>query len=184
MTDASLFEQTQSALQTEEFGITTTELHGFLCGVLSIDISYPIQTSIAVLAPDYENVILSAPVNAQLNEFYEHVKSQMTDPELQLTLMIPENNEIDLSTRVNALAAWCDGYLYGLANAGLQDASQLPQDTLEIIQDLSRIAQLDGADTGEEEEELSYVELMEYVRMAALLVAEELQPIKMTTEIQ
>jgi uncharacterized protein YgfB (UPF0149 family) len=66
----------------------------------------------------------------------------------------------------------------------LQDASQLPQDTLEIIQDLSRIAQLDGADTGEEEEELSYVELMEYVRMAALLVAEELQPIKMTTEIQ
>jgi len=184
MTETSLFEQTQAALQTEEFAITTPELHGFLCGVLSIDISYPLHKSIAVLAPDYENVVLSETLNAQLNAFYEHVKSQMTDPQLQLTLMIPDDEDIDLSTRVNALAAWCDCYLYGLANAGLRDASQLPQDTLEIVQDLSRIAQLDGADTGEEEEELSYVELMEYVRMAVLLVAEELQPIKMTTEIQ
>ena len=41
MTNTSLFEQTQAALQTEEFAITTPELHGFLCGVLSIDISYP-----------------------------------------------------------------------------------------------------------------------------------------------
>ncbi len=66
----------------------------------------------------------------------------------------------------------------------MQDASSLPEDTAEILQDLARIAQLHGADTGDEDDEVSFNELFEYVRMSALLVAEELQPIKMTTEIQ
>ena len=108
----------------------------------------------------------------------------MTDPVLQLDLLMPDDEDIDLSTRVTALAAWCDGFLFGLANAGLQAQADLPQDTSEILLDLTRISQLHGADTGEEDEEVSFNELLEYVRMSALLVAEELQPIKMTTELQ
>lgn len=178
-----MYEQLEDALRVEEFGIGGSELHGFVCGVLSIDVAYPLHESIAVLAPDFENVVFSDSLNQILEAVYAYAKEQMTDPELQLTLLIPDD-EANLAKRVTALAEWCDGYLYGLANAGLQDASSLPQDTLEIVQDLSRIAQLDGVDTGGEEEELSYVELTEYVRMSVLLVAEELQPIKMSTEIQ
>ncbi len=178
-----MYDQLEKALQAEAFGISCSELHGFLCGVLSIDVAYPLQDSIAVLAPDFENVVFSDLLNDKLTAVYAYAREQMTDPELQLELLIPDD-EADLTQRVTALAKWCDSYLYGLANAGLQDATSLPDDTLEIIHDLSRIAQLDGADTGAEEEELSYAEVMEYVRMSVLLVAEELQPIKMSTEIQ
>ena len=182
------FKQLNNALQEQEIAGRLSELHGFACGALAIDISYPLDTSMAILAPDLGNVVFDTDIQEQLDHFYEVTRAQMTDPVLQLDLYLPgydnEDEEINLSTRVGALASWCDGFLFGLANAGLQERTDLPSDTAEIIRDLTSIAQLGGADTGEEDEELSYIELLEYVRMSALLVAEELQPIKMTTEIQ
>ena len=128
--------------------------------------------------------MISDELNTLLAETYEAVRVQMTDPILQLELLLPDSDLTDLTTRVTALAAWCDGFLFGLANAGLPQQAALPKDTSEILLDLTRISQLYGADTGEEDEEVSFYELLEYVRMSALLVAEELQPIKMTTEVQ
>ncbi|MEM7304123.1 MAG: UPF0149 family protein [Pseudomonadota bacterium] len=182
------FELLNNALQAQEFGNRLSELHGFACGTLAVDLAYPLDTCVGILAPDLQNVVFNIDLQEQLDHLYEVTRAQMTDPVLQLDLYLPgydnEDEDINLSRRVAALASWCDGYLFGLANAGLQEHTELPSDTAEIISDLSRISQLKGADTGEEDEELSYVELLEYVRMSALLVAEELQPIKMTTEIQ
>lgn len=178
------YNELNSALETIDFGERASELHGFLCGAVAVDISYPLDTSIGTLSPELAGVLLNDDLQSCLNSTFEQVRSQMTDPVLNLELVLPEDDNIDLSKKVSALASWCDGYLFGLANAGLQDASSLPEDTAEILQDLARIAQLQGADTGDEDDEISFNELFEYVRMSALLVAEELQPIKMTTEIQ
>ena len=180
----SSYNELYAALESIDFGPRVSELHGFLCGAIAVDISYPLDTSITTLAPDLKEVSINQDLQACLNSTFDQVRAQMTDPVLQLELILPEGDDIDLSTKVSALAAWCDGYLFGLANAGLQDTSSLPEDTAEILQDLTRIAQLHGADTGDEEDEVSYNELFEYVRMSALLVAEEIQPIRMTTEIQ
>ncbi len=178
------YEALNLALQSIDFGKRASELHGFLCGVIAVDISYPLDTSISTLAPELAKAPINDDLQTCLSHTFDEVRSQMTDPVLHLELILPEGDDIDLSTKVTALAEWCDGYLFGLANAGLQDASSLPEDTAEILQDLTRISQLHGADTGDEEDEASFNELYEYVRMSALLVAEELQPIKMTTEIQ
>lgn len=178
------YEQLSSALQSFDFGPRASELHGFLCGVLAIEISYPLDTSISTLAPDLHGAIMSSELSELLDDLYESVRTQMADPVLRLELLLPDSDTTDLTTRVTALASWCDGFLFGLANAGLKDKALLPEDAAEIIRDLTRISQLHGADTGEEEEEVSYYELLEYVRMSSLLVAEELQPIKMTAELQ
>lgn len=177
------YQELNSALSSLDFSGRTSELHGFLCGAVALDVSYPLHTCISTLAPDLNHIIINEQITETLSELYETVRQQMTDPELQLELLIPDDESIDLSTRVAALAGWCDGFLFGVANAGLPPQAEIPQDTSEILLDLTRIAQLDGADTGEEDEEVSYIELVEYVRMSVLLIAEELQPIKMTTEI-
>ncbi|MFK8027032.1 MAG: UPF0149 family protein [Gammaproteobacteria bacterium] len=177
-------QQLNNSLQSLDFGDRASELHGFLCGVVALDISYPLDTCLSTLAPDISHVEANNELNDLLAELSEVVRVQMTDPELQLELLLPDSEEIDLTSRVSALASWCDGFLFGLANAGLQSQAELPKDTSEILLDLTRISQLHGADTGEEDEEVAYNELLEYVRMSALLVAEELQPIKMTTEVQ
>ena len=178
------YHELNNALRKLDFGERTSELHGFLCGVVALDVSYPLDTSLVTLAPDLTNLRTDAQLDELLAELFEAVRQQMTDPVLQLDLLMPEDESVNLSTRVTALASWCDGFLFGLANAGLQGHTDLPEDTSEILLDLTRISQLQGADTGEEEEEVSFNELLEYVRMSALLVAEELQPIKMTAELQ
>ena len=178
------YQELTSALCSLDFGERTSELHGFLCGAVALDVSYPLDTCLSTLAPDLSHISLDEELEIILNSLYETVRQQMTDPVLQLDLLMPDDESVDLSTRVTALASWCDGFLFGLANAGLQGQARLPQDTAEILQDLTQISQLHGADTGQEEEEVSFYELLEYVRMSALLVAEELQPIKMSTEIQ
>ncbi len=176
-------QELNNALKSLDFGERASELHGFLCGAVALDVSYPLDSCMNTLAPDLSHIKINAELDDMLTSLYGTVRQQMTDPVLQLDVLVPDD-DMDLSTRVTALAAWCDGFLFGLANAGLQAHAELPHDTAEILVDLTRISQLHGADTGQEDEEVSYNELLEYVRMSALLVAEELQPIKMTAEIQ
>lgn len=178
------YHQLNNSLAALDIGERASELHGFLCGAVALDVSYPLETCISTLAPDLTNISINEELSEMLSLLYDAVRQQMTDPVLQLDLLIPDDDSVDLSTRVTCLASWCDGFLFGLANAGLQAQADLPKDSAEILLDLTRISQLHGADTGEEDEEVSYNELVEYVRMSALLVAEELQPIKMTTELQ
>ena len=179
-----VYQHLDDALQTLNLGGRVSELHGFLCGALALNIAYPLDTSIGTLAPDLASVTISPQVNSLLLPVFACARAQMTDPMLQLELLLPNSDNTDLTARVNALASWCDGFLFGLANAGLQETSCLPDDTKEILGDFTRISRLDGADTGDEDEEVSFNELLEYVRVSALLVAEELQPMKMTTELQ
>ena len=54
-----------------------------------------------------------------LSALYESVRQQMTDPVLGLELLVPDEESIDLSTRVNSLAGWCDGFLFGLCGFSL-----------------------------------------------------------------
>ena len=102
----------------------------------------------------------------------------MTDSNLQLQLCLPEGEDVGLGEQVNALAEWCEGFLYGLANAGIQTKGNLSAEIKEILHDIGAIAQVDGVELADEEEEVSFVELVEFVRVAVLLLAEEVQPMK------
>ena len=78
----------------------------------------------------------------------------------------------DIADRVEALADWCRGFLAGFAHASVGDdrsAPALSEDSSEILKDFAAIAQA-GLDDSEdrEEEEGSYMELVEYLRFAAL----------------
>ena len=155
-----------------------SEWHGYVCGALAVDIGFPLSTSVETLVADAVPINSTPESTRLVNTVYEVVQNQMTDSNLQFELCLPDGDSADLTQRVVALASWCDGFLYGVANAGLQETTTLSAETQEILQDFSRIAQLNGADSGEEDEEVSYNELMEYVRMAVLLIAEEIQPLK------
>lgn len=80
--------------------------------------------------------------------------------------------------RTEAVAHWCEGFLHGLVS-GEHDAAlreRLAADPLaDIIKDMLQItrAAVDANDDDESNEE-SYVEIIEYLRVAAQLVYEEL----------
>ncbi len=90
--------------------------------------------------------------------------------------MLPPDSA-GIEEKVEALSLWCQGFLAGLGDAGLNDDMSLSEDLVEALRDLAAIAQVGvEGETGEEagEEESDLVELQEYVRVAAILVFTEL----------
>lgn len=89
-------------------------------------------------------------------------------------LLPPDDSEFD--SRVQALAEWCRGFLFGLVAAGIKDITRLPGDAGEAIQDLLSISETGTKSDDDESRERSLFELTEYVRVAVQLVYEELHP--------
>ncbi|MDH3589591.1 MAG: UPF0149 family protein, partial [Gammaproteobacteria bacterium] len=69
---------------------------------------------------------------------------------------------------------WCQGFLFGLTVGGIEAGRALPGDVAEVVGDFSRVSEAVHSGEAEEEDEQSYVELCEYVRVGAQLVFEEL----------
>jgi hypothetical protein len=80
--------------------------------------------------------------------------------------------------RTEALAHWCEGFLHGLVSSerSAELEKRLAAEPIaDIIRDMLEMtrAVADGADAREEEEQ-AYAEIVEYLRIAAQLVYEEL----------
>lgn len=172
------FESLSREMKSSGLDFRASEWHGFICGALAVDLGYPLHTSVQTLASSEMKVALSVDLNDQLQNVCHIARSQMTDSNLEFELCLPDSDRYDLDSRVTELAAWCDGFLFGLANAGLQPGEHLSRDVQEILQDFARISQLSDMAGGEEDDEIAYHEIVEFVRMACLLIAEEIQPLK------
>ncbi len=167
--------------------MSAIESHGALCGMLcaSGSVEAP-QWLLHVLGEQAEGQSSSAlkAAAAQLMQIYQLTISQMNSSDAGLDLFLPDEDE-PLEERVEALSLWCQGYVYGLAAGGIKQDTVLPEDTSELIQDIvetSRIGQDslddDEEESSREEDEVAFMEVVEYVRMGVLLIYEELQPIQ------
>jgi uncharacterized protein len=88
---------------------------------------------------------------------------------------LPDDTEA-LSERVSALGEWCGGFLQGLAVANPASIQSLSEDAAEIVKDFTEITRAEfGSDEESDEDEQDYMELIEYIRMSALLINEELR---------
>lgn len=95
----------------------------------------------------------------------------LEDENYAWNLLLPEDDD-PVEQRVLALAAWCDAFVLGLAEAGLRDLDPLGTEAREFIADLQAIAQLDDA---EADDEGAYVELVEYVRVGVFIMRSDVE---------
>ena len=81
-------------------------------------------------------------------------------------------DEQSLGSRLSALAMWCDGFNAGFAGAWVKDDAAMSEETREVLDDFSRIAQVEQEDeeTPENENEVNLMEIIEYARMAAITI--------------
>ena len=92
--------------------------------------------------------------------------------------LLPDDEQ-PLNGRANALALWCTGFLYGLGTGPISDLRRLSGDVGEIVRDFTEISRATGDDAeGDESNEQAYAELVEFIRVAAQVVFEELLPLR------
>lgn len=160
------------------------ESHGALCGMLCAQGSTEASKWLVHVLGEQESSDALTEVAAQLMQIYQLAIEQMNDSSVELELFLPDDED-PLEERVVALSTWCQGFVYGLAAGGVKEDTNLPGDTQELVRDIIEISRighesLDGDSNADaqEQDEVAFMEVMEYVRMGTLLIYEELQPLQ------
>ena len=170
--------QLKDALQRAGSTWDAAQVHGLLSGRLVVAGS--------AAGPDWIAQVLEGidPSNASgkecesllvelLQSTHRHFRERMS----QFMPLLPDEND-SRSVRTEGIAHWSEGYLHGLvsSNQAEEVRKQLAAEPIAgIIKDLLAMTQAtvdDGADR--EEDEAAYTEIVEYLRVAAQIVYEEL----------
>lgn len=151
------------------------EAHGTVCGLLATGADDLPEAWIRNTLADAGEQDVSSAEEARrlLQGLYEESVASLHGADMSFQLLLPAD-EAPIETRAAALAAWCNGFLYGLAVRGLRPMEELPDELREILSDFSEIGRA-GVATEEAQEagESAYAELVEYVRVAVQIVFDE-----------
>ena len=173
--DLPNFDESVRALETKLTMDEMAECHGLLCGLLcaypNLDLNqYKIACTARELPAEFDDES-----SAVMQALLESSRIQLNDPDMSVGLWIPDDDE-PLPVRTTALAAWCSGYLTGLTESCGSRLMEVSDDLSELVTDLGEISRAVAAtDTEDEVEENAFAEVVEFVRVAVLLVCEELR---------
>jgi uncharacterized protein YgfB (UPF0149 family) len=156
-------------------GSRAAECHGFLCGYLCVNDNLQDDTFRKYLLADMDDQQMCEECCKQINELASEVCQKIASVDFTLELLLPDESS-PLSERSAALIEWCEGFLSGLGIAGVTDFDLLSFECREHVQDLYKICRLDVDEINDcgEEEEAAFTELIEYVRMGAMLLHVEM----------
>ena len=144
--------------------ITPAELHGLVCGFASAGVQeFSMSDFVALAGADAlsDEKAVEEFVSASLDALYAQ--------DMEFSPLIPDDDE-PLGVRLAGLSEWCAGYLSGFgAVAAGTSVKALPVDVQEILRDFASISGLDDEVEGDEQDENSFMEIYEYVRVAAVL---------------
>ncbi len=112
-----------------------------------------------------------------VSEFVSASLDALFSEDMGFSPLVPDDSEV-LAKRLAGLAEWCAGFLGGFG-AGVADraaSEALHVDVQEILRDFASISGLDDDIEGDEQDENSFMEIYEYVRVAAVLTATLMSP--------
>ena len=151
------------------------ECHGVVCGMLcrlpgaSLDVYLGLLDMLEMVQNPGTGLKMS------LEELLNSSRELLSDEDMGLSLWLPGDDEV-LEERTMALSYWCSGFLAGLGSGGDGSLNGMSDDSDEALKDLQQISSADVTDTTEsEEDEIAFAEIVEYIRMAVLMIREDLR---------
>jgi uncharacterized protein len=173
MTGLADFDDVAAALATAGSTVHAAEAHGCLCGAICVRRDYALAEWLDEVLPDgarADSTVLEA--------LKARSAAVLAGDEMLFQPLLPDDEQA-LADRVEALGAWCQGFLYGFGAAGTAGHARLPEGVNEVLADLAQISQAGvvGAESDEVEED-AYLELVEFLRAAVQLVYDELAALR------
>ncbi|HEX4880956.1 MAG TPA: UPF0149 family protein [Porticoccaceae bacterium] len=165
------FDQLAAAFAALQIPLHPAEWHGLMAGAGAGGGRTPEQV-LTLLEAELAAEVIEDGVRRAFAAIAADTAAELTRIDYGFQLLLP-TDEKPLPARVEALAAWCQGFLAGLGQSGV--ARSLGADTSAALNDLAAIGCADTLLDGSEEDERDYAELVEYVRAAALLIDAELR---------
>ena len=145
------------------------DCHGFLCGYICVK-----DVPLADIWKEYldirsdDDLLVSGcykDIDVLISETMELFKSSNLD----FYLLLPDDTT-PISDRVSALSEWCHGFLNSFALGEDVEQTLVDEDSKELIENFTRICQLEVSDKPDQSDEKALFELVEYVRMGAVYI--------------
>lgn len=154
------------------------QVHGLLCSRLAIAGADGVDRWFAQVlqGTDPQNA-LRAECEASLDSLCAATWRQLVERQSEFLPLLPDDGE-SAAVRATALGQWCEGFLHGLVSEKHSEAlkERLAAEPLaDIIRDMLQITRAAASEEGDDEDdESAYTELVEYLRVAAQLIYEDL----------
>jgi uncharacterized protein YgfB (UPF0149 family) len=169
------FDLVSDAVRSLNQDLAAAELHGQLCGLLCTVSGVDLTTWLHPCFPQAGEMD-RWPVNTLelLQDILNITENQIKSADFEFSLLLPDDSA-SIDSRIEILGEWCQGFLLGISQGGVTDIKALPGDLPEFIDDMVNLGRVNSYDQeNENEDETSYFELMEYVRVGVQLFWEEL----------
>ena len=171
------YSEVQSALYKLKALSESAEAHGLLCALFSGGAEMRVKAWIdSMLSGNFpeDGDIQKDQAMKVLELLYHSTKEQFESNYFDLELLLP-NDDAPFYARIGALAMWCQSYLSGLGLVGVNLDKHKKGEIGEAITDLVKMSQLqfDEEEEGNEDDEKAYNELVEYTKVAVLLLHAE-----------
>ena len=189
------YERLRESLAASGAVLALAELHGGVCGALcaggadaarrwlldALD-DADAGAATAMDGGSAENAGSSfrppAAVADDLEELIGTSSKLLEDPELTFEPLLP-SDDAPLAEQVEALAAWCQGFLSGVGSTA---PAAVEGDALgEILRDFAEISRAglsEDEEAGHDQPDFALAEIHEYVRVSVQLAFEELAPVR------
>ena len=155
-------------LNQQGVGLTPAEMHGLLSGLLCGGNK---DSSWQPLVHDLTNegLAFGHELAESLRSMHAATSDALEDDGFLFQLYLPEGDDVSVFDRADALSGWVNHFLLGLGMVQPK-LDKVRDETGAAIDDLRNIAQLGYEEDADQEElEMSLEEIIEYVRVAALL---------------
>ena len=171
MTSSLAFNEVAQALAAGGSSVHAAEAHGCLCGALCVRTGFGFGDWLDEILPD---TVTLPDRDGPLADLYEQSAAVLAAPDMEFDPLLPDD-DASLDERVDALSAWCQGFLYGFGSAATSRSSPSGE-VAEVLADFAEISRGGsvGMDSTEIEED-AYVELVEFLRVGVQLVYDELR---------
>lgn len=154
----------------EDLGATlgAAAAHGLMAGMACGGLDLPAARLRGMLCAELD-VDLDEATFATLQAVNRITRAQLVDDNLGFELLLPED-DVALPARVRAMVAWCEGFLAGFgAGTGGRRDGDFPEDVRQLLSTIGDFTRAEVSDTDvDEDAERDFMELAEYLRIAAL----------------
>ncbi|WP_237057249.1 UPF0149 family protein [Microbulbifer sediminum] len=147
-----------------------SELHGFVCGILSAGARPDKKRWQSELAEQLDLEAVPADLSRAFVELARESQAQLEDSNFDFQLLLTDDP--DLAARTLTLGHWCQGFLHGFGIG--QFRGKLQETSDEALRDLGAVAQVDETELDDSEEtENQLLQVEEYVRVAVMNIFTE-----------
>ncbi len=153
---------------------SVSELHGVMCGYLVAGKPEQGEAYLLAWVPNKTHDVTRA-MKAILFQIYAISQQQFNENDFQFQLLLPDD-EASLVVRAEAFGQWCVGFTQGLHLAAFNPSVFDDPELMDALRHVADFAQLDYDELSvETEDECAFEEIMEYTRMIACHVYEEMR---------